>query len=236
MKGLDVFRGENFYLRSAQSLLEKWAAPAQHPWLLQKKADFTSPGLEADQPRLRDRDTLFRNLYTDFHFVQLPSVLRNFDRLSMAHGVEVRSPFMDWRLICFLFSLPFTSKIGSGFTKRILRDAMRGILPESIRTRTQKLGFISSPDVWSSPRGQEFVHDLVASAEFQQSSIWNGSRLAADLNNAISKGKVRRIQRAAIYVQAMSLMRLFREKRQMCQAGDSALTASSEGLMIQHEK
>ncbi|HSL42307.1 MAG TPA: asparagine synthase (glutamine-hydrolyzing), partial [Anaerolineales bacterium] len=111
MKGLDLFPGQNFYLKSAQSLVEKMTTRRGPSWLLQEKAAFTSTAFEADKPRIQNRDFLFKMLYTDFHFVQLPSVLRNFDRLSMAHGVEVRSPFMDWRLVCFLFSLPSPSKI-----------------------------------------------------------------------------------------------------------------------------
>ncbi len=212
MKGLDLFPEENFYFKSAQSLLEKLTTRSAHPWLLHKKADFNSPAFEADLPQLRNRDFLFKKLYIDFHFAQLPSVLRNFDRLSMAHGVEIRSPFMDWRLVCFLFSLPSTSKIGSGFTKRILRDALKGVLPESVRTRTQKLGFISPPYALSSPQGQEFICDLVSSAEFQHSSIWDGKRIAADLTEAINRRDDGTLHQAWIYIQAMSLMRLFREK------------------------
>ena len=218
MEGLDLFPGENFYLKSVQSLFEKRTARRDQSWLVQKKADFSSPAFEADLPHLRKRDVLFRNLYTDFHFVQLPSVLRNFDRLSMAHGVEVRSPFMDWRLVCFLFSLPSTSKIGGGFTKRVLRDAMKGILPESVRTRTQKLGFISPPDASSSPQGREFIHDSVASADFQGSSIWNGRKIAADLAEAENRGDLRSLHRVWIYVQAMSLMNLFREAQNIHRA------------------
>ena len=59
----------------------------------------------------------------------------------MAHGVELRMPFLDWRLVCFAFSLPDESKIGGGYTKRVLREAMRGLMPEPTRARTTKIGF-----------------------------------------------------------------------------------------------
>src|SRR5690606_1095090 len=91
---------------------------------------------------------LNRQLYLDFHYLKLPGILRNFDRCSMAHGVEVRMPFMDWRLVCFLTALPEASKVGGGWTKRILREAMKGILPESIRTRKLKIGFNSPLPEW----------------------------------------------------------------------------------------
>jgi asparagine synthase (glutamine-hydrolysing) len=151
----------------------------------------------------------------DFHFTQLPMNLRDFDRLSMAHGVEVRSPFMDWRLVAFTFSLPSTSKISSGFTKRILRDALKGILPEPIRLRTRKLGFPNMAESWSSPKAQEFIRDVVMSTGFRESNIWDGNRIATDLGKAIHRQNLSLIQRAWIYVQAFSLMEMFREKRRV---------------------
>jgi asparagine synthase (glutamine-hydrolysing) len=91
---------------------------------------------------------LQRALYQDFHHLVLPRILRNFDLMSMAHGVEVRMPFMDYRLVNFTFSLPAESKVDGGFTKRVLRDAMRGLLPEEVRTRKTKLGFNSPLLQW----------------------------------------------------------------------------------------
>jgi len=131
----------------------------------------------------------------------------------MAHGVEVRSPFMDWRLVCFLFSLPSSAKIGSGFTKWILRDALRGILPESIRTRTRKLGFPNLAEAWTSTRAQDFMREVVHSVDFQQCGIWDGKRVAEALSLASQKQDNEKLHQVWIYVQAMSLMRLFQEKR-----------------------
>ena len=213
MKGLELFPANQFYIRSAQALFSKMTKENHGAWLLQRAADFTSPAYEQDLQLIKDRDALFKSLYVDFHFTQLPTNLRDFDRLSMAHGVEVRSPFMDWRLVCFLFSLPSSAKIGSGFTKRILRDALRGILPESIRTRTRKLGFPNLAEAWTSPRAHAFMREVVHSADFQQCGIWDGEKIAEDLTIANHTRDHEKLHRVWIYVQAMSLMRLFQEKR-----------------------
>ena len=213
MKGLELFPQSQFYIKSAQALFTKMTKEDQQPWLVQPAADFESPAYEHDLPLIKNRDALFKSLYVDFHFTQLPTNLRDFDRLSMAHGVEVRSPFMDWRLVCFLFSLPSSTKIGSGFTKRILRDAMKGILPESIRTRTRKLGFPNLAEAWTSPRAQNFMRDIIHSLEFRQSGIWDGKKVADDFALAMHDQNSEQLHRAWIYVQAMSLMRLFHEKR-----------------------
>jgi len=89
-----------------------------------------------------------RLLYRMFHSTVLPTILRNFDRLSMAHGVEVRMPFMDWRLVTYVMSLPEASKIGGGMSKRVARLAMRGSIPEEIRTSRVKIGFNAPLPQW----------------------------------------------------------------------------------------
>jgi asparagine synthase (glutamine-hydrolysing) len=116
-------------------------------------------------------------LYRDFHHTVLPTILRNFDRCSMAHGVEVRMPFMDWRLVCYVFSLPEDSKIGGGFTKRVLREAMRGIMPESLRTRRSKIGFNSPLPEWFNGALKEWLWRLVNEPGFLASDLWDGKAL-----------------------------------------------------------
>ena len=81
------------------------------------------------------------------HQVQtsLPSLLRYEDRNSMAHSIEARVPFLDHRLVELAFRLPGESKVRGADTKRVLREAMKGVLPEPIRTRRDKLGFRADP-------------------------------------------------------------------------------------------
>ena len=93
-------------------------------------------------------DGLTQALYEIFHFTTLPTLLRNYDKYSMANSVEVRMPFMDWRLVCYVFSLPLKSKLGNGFTKRIQRDALKGILKDDIRLRRDKIGWNSPSHEW----------------------------------------------------------------------------------------
>ena len=89
-----------------------------------------------------------RRLYGMVHATILPTLLRNFDRLSMAHSVEVRSPFLDWRLVTSVLSLPDAMKSNREHSKVIAREAMRGRMPEEIRTATRKIGFGSQMPEW----------------------------------------------------------------------------------------
>ena len=87
-------------------------------------------------------------LFEMFHYSILPTLLRNYDRYSMSSGVEVRMPFMDWRLVCYAFSLPMNAKIGNGFSKRILRDSVEGILTDEVRLRKKKVGWNAPINKW----------------------------------------------------------------------------------------
>ena len=105
--------------------------------------------LVAENDELTDTwGALNRRLYRMFHSTTLPTILRNFDRLSMAHGIEVRMPFMDWRLVTYTMALPETSKSADGMTKVVARQAMANLMPESIRTARRKVGFNSPMPEW----------------------------------------------------------------------------------------
>lgn len=70
------------------------------------------------------------------------------DRDSMAHSIEARVPFLDYRLVEFVLGLPDEYKIAKGMTKRVLREAMHGTLPERVRNRVDKLGFATAEETW----------------------------------------------------------------------------------------
>jgi asparagine synthase (glutamine-hydrolysing) len=109
----------------------------------------TPLGLTGDHDTLPSEwGGLNRRLYRMFHSTVLPTILRNFDRASMAHGIEVRMPFMDWRLVTYTMALPETSKSADGQTKMIARRAMEGRMPEQIRTGRRKVGFNSPMPEW----------------------------------------------------------------------------------------
>ena len=78
----------------------------------------------------------------------LPVLLRYEDKNSMAHGVEARLPFLDYRLLEFAVSLPLCLKIRDGWSKWLLRKAMAGRLPEEIVWRRNKLSFDAPEGFW----------------------------------------------------------------------------------------
>lgn len=119
--------------------------------------------IAAYRDRLPDNYSgLDRRLYAMFNGSILPTILRNFDRLSMAHGVEVRMPFMDWRLVTMALPLPTEMKSDATHSKLVARRAMAGIMPDSIRTATRKVGFNSQMPAWLNGSLGRWADDVLA--------------------------------------------------------------------------
>jgi asparagine synthase (glutamine-hydrolysing) len=116
-------------------------------------------------------------LYRSFHRYSLPRILRNFDVHSMGHGVEVRMPLLDWRLVCYGFSVPDESKVSGGYTKLLLREAMRGVLPEPVRLRRDKLGYNAPVAHWLDHGLENWLWDELNDPEFLRSELWDGPAL-----------------------------------------------------------
>ena len=92
--------------------------------------------------------SLGERLKADLLQFSLPTLLRYEDRNTMAFGVESRVPFVDHVFVEWLATLPADMRISDGWTKRILRDALRDLLPVSVRTRKSKLGFLTPEPEW----------------------------------------------------------------------------------------
>ena len=80
--------------------------------------------------------------------ISLPSLLRYEDKNSMAFSVEARLPFLDHRLVEFIFSIPYDYLINKGWTKHVLRESMRDKIPNDIRLRKGKLAFSVPQKKW----------------------------------------------------------------------------------------
>jgi len=90
----------------------------------------------------------------------LPALLHFEDRNSMAHSVEARVPFLDYRLVNFCMSLPPEYKITKGVRKSLLRNSMKTVLPKSILQRYDKLGFVSPQEEWIEEYRDQFEKEI----------------------------------------------------------------------------
>lgn len=110
------------------------------------------------------------------HQTGLVNLLHYGDAISMAHSLENRLPFMDYRLVEFVSTLPFEFKIKDGLGKYIHRVAVKESVPANILNNPRKLGF-------RSPLRQIFAEDkygaiaLLTSSKFNSRNLFNSGRL-----------------------------------------------------------
>jgi asparagine synthase (glutamine-hydrolysing) len=109
---------------------------------------------------------LSHRIKADLTQFSLPVLLRYEDKNSMAHSVEARLPFLDYRLVEAIASFPLDQKIRHGWTKYVLRKALKGILPEKIRLRKSKLGFVTPEEEWFKHTLSDRVKDTFSKAQF----------------------------------------------------------------------
>lgn len=92
--------------------------------------------------------TLAERQLADIQHYSVPYLTHYEDRQSMAHGVEVRLPYLDHRLIEFGLSLPTELKVSRGWTKSLMRTAFDDVLPKEIIWRRDKQGFSNPQEEW----------------------------------------------------------------------------------------
>jgi asparagine synthase (glutamine-hydrolysing) len=110
----------------------------------------------------------------------LPALLHYEDRNSMAFSIESRVPYLDVRLVEFIASLPLDQKIRNGVTKIALRNAVKGILPESIRCRMDKMGFVTPEEIWMKENLRAFVLEVMGADTFRKRPYWNAESVVHD--------------------------------------------------------
>jgi asparagine synthase (glutamine-hydrolysing) len=131
---------------------------------------------------------LNQELYTSFTQRPLPTVLRIVDRASMAYSLEVRSPFMDYRIVQYAFSLPDRDKV-SRRTKEILRHAAVKWVPDEVINRKEKMPFSLAEREWfNSPVVGNYLADIFHSSDAMNSNLFDGKVLVRDLDGFIKQG------------------------------------------------
>ena len=125
---------------------------------------------------------LNNDLYNALKISPLPSLLHIDDRSSMAHSVESRAPLLDYRLVEYAFSLGPEYKIRDGMTKYLLRRSMKGILPDNVRTRADKMGFATPLDLWFRTSLKDKVRDIINSDSFRGRPYFDHARAMEKFN------------------------------------------------------
>jgi len=141
---------------------------------------------DSSHPSWASLDLMSQKLYVSTHETVLPTLLRNYDRYSMANSVEIRMPFMDHRIVSFAFSLPWTSKVRGGFSKAIVREGIAPYLPADVTFRKTKIGFNSPIVNWMQGPLKSFFLDLLESRSFKECDLIDSVKTANTIRGVIN--------------------------------------------------
>jgi len=130
---------------------------------------------------------------THFDFkTLLPALLQVEDRMSMAHGVEARVPFLDHPLVEFAATIPANIKFRNGELKRLLKSVFAHRLPAEIRERKDKMGFPVPLNLWLKQGGaaRDLIGDILGSQQSRtRSYLANGLSIDAVLDSQSAYGR-----------------------------------------------
>jgi len=164
----------------------RWAAASRHGRDLRAHPLY-APTLVGCLPRYRAHsgtcgldETLRRSVTTS----PLPLYLRVEDRNSMAHSIEVRVPFLDYRVVSAVMRIAGTRKMDGFWNKILLREAMRGKIPESVRTRPDKMGFATPDAKWIRSWAPQ-IEAIFRSREFAERGFFNVPNLLGALKDHV---------------------------------------------------
>ncbi|HTE91301.1 MAG TPA: asparagine synthase C-terminal domain-containing protein, partial [Terriglobales bacterium] len=121
----------------------------------------------------------------------LPALLQVEDRMSMAHGLESRVPFLDRDLVKLAATIPSNIKFKDGNMKHVLKSSMKSVLPESILNRTDKMGFPVPLQEWFAEKGivREFVTDILSSQNAKTRPLIDNRRVLAGIDQEQKFGR-----------------------------------------------
>jgi asparagine synthase (glutamine-hydrolysing) len=121
-------------------------------------------------------DALSTVQYLDFKTYLPGDILTKVDRASMAHSLEVRTPFLDYEFVEWVSNLPTALKLKGGVGKHVLKESLRPLLPEDVLFR-KKMGFAVPIDVWFRNSLNERIGNALRAPHLRDSGIFDPAYL-----------------------------------------------------------
>jgi asparagine synthase (glutamine-hydrolysing) len=174
MRAYRRLRGAS-YARVAGALMRPFL-PAPVQWAARSRARgaraLLHPELRTQPTALPTSANTFPDRFRRRLYVvltrRLPELLRYEDRNSMAHSIEARLPYLDYRLVEMMFSLDSSYLIRDGQAKVLLREALADVLPPRVRLRTDKIGFETPEARWLRGPLGPFAQEVLSSHACRQ--------------------------------------------------------------------
>lgn len=125
--------------------------------------------------------TLMARQILDIDKFSVPALTHYEDRTSMAHSLEIRLPFLDYRLVNFSLNLSADLKIRNGWSKYILRKGLETRLPKSIVFRKDKKGFSTDEDKLFAPENKKEIFRLFEKSVLAELSVIDSKKFIEQL-------------------------------------------------------
>lgn len=126
-------------------------------------------------------DALSMVQYLDYKTYLPGDILTKVDRASMAHSLEVRTPFLDYEFVEWAARLPAAVKLKGSEGKHVLKEALRPVLPEQVLFRT-KMGFAVPLDTWFRGSLRNHIGDVVKGERLAQCGFFDADMLKRVVN------------------------------------------------------
>ncbi|KAF4324920.1 hypothetical protein G195_001741 [Phytophthora kernoviae 00238/432] len=191
-------KGKSFLERGSMSLEERFVGNAKIFVDSEKENVLTSSFVASGQftstefitsslyNKVRHHDDITKMQYIDIHTWLRGNILLKADKMSMAHSLELRVPFMDIEVFKLAAKLPPEYKISPTNTKLLLREAMKEILPPDVQQR-RKLGFPVPTRIWLKNEWYDWAKNLISTSRVEQ---WINKIYVLQLLDIHKEGKV----------------------------------------------
>jgi len=149
------------------------------PWKTRiKSSDLLDPNyISSNKTFIFNADrNLNHRLMQDVTLYSTPNLLRYEDKNSMAFSIEARVPFLDHKLVEYIFNLPIDQKIKNGWNRWVYRQALKGHIPENIRKRRSKVGFTNPELLWMREKREKIV-EIFGSEVCRGKKLFNNDAL-----------------------------------------------------------
>lgn len=144
---------------------------------------------ELDKVPIWDFTSMKDRQIKDLNHFSVPALTNYEDRNAMAHQMEIRLPFLDYRLVNFLINIPVEDKLKGGWTKYILRDAVHE-LPDQIKWRKDKKGFVTPEQKWmQGPLGRKIIDYFSKSSRLEEMGILDRKEFVKAVENFTAGAK-----------------------------------------------
>ena len=148
--------------------------------LISNITDHENSTITKQETRLYN-SALMQRLYLDHSRDNLPYLLKYCDALSMSSSIESRLPFMDYRLVNFIFSLDYNEIMNEGHSKNILRESAKNRLPDEVMKR-KKVGFSTPVGEWFRENTESIVNSVLFSQRAMNRGIYNFEKVKRLIN------------------------------------------------------